>query len=1240
MIAVMLGLQRAAPLGSASTNATSDLDMNFEGAAAGTGLVRSRADLDRLFPGWDKLYKMGLVVSTERLTSLSDELRTAQLKPGEADRQLSENATLAEQLLVERRLRHMSEAERATVLANYPEDQRADLARRATMTPAERREEQNKYLVLADQLHADLRNEKDPRRRVAIASDVSSAQMYANSLSDDMYVTMQAGVDISGNRTAMVSNRHAYLATIDQIDMLHHLVDEHGGILNATMRYEVPKYASRILENLERSGIFDARIEPLLKKALHVYKVDREANARGGNVFGLREFETLRALLDEHMPRLRATAHLGGEDGPSEARASVTQLPKTTATDEHTPRPQATAHLGGEGGPSEAQASVTPLPKTTAVDFVSLPPVSSKKTSGVFEAGKIGVRQQSTTLDKRGTKTTKNLSGSWVSGGIELGSSGETDHGDGGSKKHDTSVKVTTEGLDVTRNGKSVKFAKDELGGGYEKSCGKYKVGASFSVKSGTSTEQLDARFAEGAAGVLASLLPIPDEATDPTNIRSIADTTGYKAGGSVGAESGAFGASVEASMEDYDTTRFFTTEKAQGADQNERSSILQLRERAELSGKLSGVKAISDVDLEKLKEGEGYSFEHKGAKSVAGSVTAYGVSAGLGYSDAGFEQTALAKTGDSSYRVTMTATSDEETAGHVGFKGLSLAGASGSGTDASVSFSASGPEGVAALKGFQATGLLPGAEAVVRARDPAGWQAFANDRAALETAMKGGNPFEIDTARRSVFAASKDLNRMFMDSNGWSLPEATIPGVNYDEHMTGRSNSESVGLKLGPLDLMHSVTERMWQRDYRTGTGAKTELGASQSVHNIIDPDESESSITAPKGNSGAAWLLSEEGTLGSESRQRLARTGPQFMAGPKEMQDSWVGGDYHDAVKNQVAMAFTEDQMAEMRDKVAVMKPEDAQGFLDDLTMIRKISGLDEMRESGAALSVFAGPVMSMALRPWVKQLNDLEEAANDARRKRISEGEAAGLQHGGLFGNTTLTAKQLSEEFESLSKEERRLIVVGGAIAGAEKGYGKGWNALKLALRVKDTAERNELLREIFAAVARRDDDANAPMELLAYLEDQATKEGVPREQLNAIVSGTQVGTMDPGPQVAAKQWREELRLKGMEAADKWAAQKLSEAARLRDHNDFGGMQNDSWGAMAENEGNVAQNRADHITDLLEGVAGTGGPAGLQKAIDVALATDPTVLLRMKVVLAGDPVRLAIVRDLLKSTDHRLP
>jgi hypothetical protein len=279
-------------------------------------------------------------------------------------------------------------------------------------------------------------------------------------------------------------------------------------------------------------------------------------------------------------------------------------------------------------------------------------------------------------------------------------------------------------------------------------------------------------------------------------------------------------------------------------------------------------------------------------------------------------------------------------------------------------------------------------------------------------------------------------------------------------------------------------------------------------------------------------------------------------------------------------------------------------------------------------------------MAFMPWVKQLNDLEEAANEARRKRIGEGDAAGLQHGGLFGNTTLTAKQLSEEFESLSKEERRLIVVGGAIAGAEKGYGKGWNALKLALRVTDTAERNELLREIFAAVARRDDDANAPMELLAYLEDQATKEGVPREQLNAIVSGTQVGTMDPGPQAAAKQWREELRLKGMEAADKWAAEKLGETARLRDRNDFVGIQNDSWAAMAENEGNVAQYRADHITDLLEGLAGTGGPAGLQKAIDRALATDPTVLLRMKVVLAGDPVRLAIARDLLKSTHHRLP
>jgi hypothetical protein len=474
------------------------------------------------------------------------------------------------------------------------------------------------------------------------------------------------------------------------------------------------------------------------------------------------------------------------------------------------------------------------------------------------------------------------------------------------------------------------------------------------------------------------------------------------------------------------------------------------------------------------------------------------------------------------------------------------------------------------------------------------------------------------------------------MDSNGWSLPEAKIDGVNYDEHTTGRSSSDSVGLKVGPLDLMHSVTERLWETQYRTGEGQKTELGGSQSVHNVFSPDESEQSVTDPKANQGAAWILSAEETLGEESRQRIARTGSHFMAAPDAVKQQWVEGTYHDAAKNQLVVAFTEDQLAAMRDRVATMQPSDADQFVSDLAAIRK-KAEDLKTDKRYALY---GP--ATILPPWVQQLDDLEAAAKEARTKRIAAGDNTAWARGGMFGDTKVTAAQLTNEFDSLTKEERKLIVVGAAIKGQQGAYGMGWNALRLALRVTDQAERDDLLRDVFMVVARRDDDANAPQELLAFLEDAAAKAGVGRDELNTIVGNTQVATLDTGPTEQLKKWREQLRLKGMDAADTWAAGKIAEVSFVPEDLQLG-MQSqprDTYSAIAENEGNLAQYRADRISDLFEGLAAGGGPAGLEKALKTAIDGDPLLPYRLKFILAKDPARLAIVNDLLRSTKLRLP
>ncbi len=1236
IIAGMLGLQGASPLPGASTTPTSDKDLNISGPAPGAQLAQSRSQLDQLFPGWGDVYKMGLVVDASRLSALATELDRGGVTAVDREQRLADNALLAEELLLERRIRNLAGPERAAAIEAIRDERvRARVTRRTSMSKEERQADQDRHLKIADEMNARLATTSDPAARARLAAIVSASQMQANALTDDMYVTMQSGIDLGKGRPAAIDARHAYLTLIDQVDMLHHQVLLHGGVGPATSRYEVAKYASRVLESLRRAGVEDSRIARLLARANEVYRNDRSAAARGG--FGEQHYEELRQVIDAWGPTLRAVAVQTGETGMygPHAPALAAELPGAPVV----------ADAAASAGVALGHVSLPPLPQVTKQVKVGLddgrPSVSNTTTStstsdagsavssvankGFVDDGRFGFEQSRTFTAPGGTKGPSSTRGGAITeNGVEVS---ETKKAGEGAVPSSKSLAVGSDGVTHTQNGKSVQVGKDKagnlvVGAGIDQKLGKgFGAKASFAVTNGTTTERVDPRNASGAAGGVAELLPAELVADEETSIRSIAETSGLKVGGGVSFESGGFGAGVSASSETTDTARFFTLGRPANSDDPE--WMQKAADAVELEPHLQGVAGLGDVDIDKLNKGEGYSFERRGASSIEGSVSAFGVSGSLGYDESGFQQTALAKTGDASFRVSMLATDDEGVSGDLGLKGIKLAASQRSGKEASVAFDASGPEGVAAVKAFQLTGLLPGAANIAAELDPDAWGEFENAKRSFDAAAASRDEAAILSGKAAMMSASKRVNRAFMESNGWTLPQAQIPGVSYDEHMTAGTSTTAVGLKLGPLKLMHEVSERLWQRDYRDGADVKHELGGTQSVSNVFSPNESESSVTMAKG-SQAAWMLSESGTLGQESRDRLSRTGSQFMQGPQEVRDAWKAGTYDDAQTNSVAIAFTEPQLEAMKERLAVLHPEDAESMLGRIEELRS-----EAEEVGGSLAH-----MGMPAAPWIRQLGELRAAAYVARLRQAEQGDDAALdrlEHG-------VSATDLTTGFVKLTPEERRALVVSTAIAGNQDGYGQGWNALRLALRAPNRAERDALLRDVFLAVARRDDDANAPMELLAFLEQAAASEGVSREELNEVVGNTEVKTNDSGPLEHATSYRTRQLKGGVKKADEWAAAKLVEVVGRTDAV-FGGMAS-PYEFADQGHSSTSAFRGDQVTDLLEGLRGVAGSGGLTRAIDAALAKDPHLLVHIAATLESDPARLAVARELLAEAKRPLP
>ena len=258
---------------------------------------------------------------------------------------------------------------------------------------------------------------------------------------------------------------------------------------------------------------------------------------------------------------------------------------------------------------------------------------------------------------------------------------------------------------------------------------------------------------------------------------------------------------------------RHFKAGNSDGADQQTLPAYAAIHELQGVVPELEGIEGLGDVDLAQLKPGEGFSFERGKTKGAEGHLKA-GITIGAGIDDAELAQAVLARDAKGDLRV-MIAEGDSETlTGSIALandKGsiASLSAKDSKSKNASVSFTAHGPEGEKAVREFQQTGLLPGADQAARATSPEEVAAFDDARKKWEQAKKGAfdavgidavrTLAELQKLRDAMCSAAGKVNQKFLDNGRGSLDDAGVTGVSYDEHTSSRDKEhEKIGRAAG----------------------------------------------------------------------------------------------------------------------------------------------------------------------------------------------------------------------------------------------------------------------------------------------------------------------------------------------------------------------------------------------------------------------------------------------------------
>lgn len=373
----------AAPAGDTpSTEFGSDVDLNVAGKDAGLREIQARKFLDDTHPGWEKRFRMGLMVGSTRMGALGKAVAglPPDLRAGVERHQVL--ATEAYNLARQARTA-ATDQERAELLGRIGDPElRKQAEAMVALDPADVPKERAKLLIESDRAREKAGDAASPTERAARLQEAMDVQMRANALDAEAYVSAGAirGV-VLGKRDLRPAER--YQTVVDQVAMIQHAAAEAGGMRAALRRYETFKYIGRIVDQLRATGIKDPRLTFLENHAELVAKVDRaatssaearelrrddlgqrahEASVRAdlGIVPGVSEqfladvHEMLGGVLDQHLPALRA--NVLGEDGGTGGPPPVpVRLPALGPPMAATPGPG----TGGSGPAAGVESGLT-----------------------------------------------------------------------------------------------------------------------------------------------------------------------------------------------------------------------------------------------------------------------------------------------------------------------------------------------------------------------------------------------------------------------------------------------------------------------------------------------------------------------------------------------------------------------------------------------------------------------------------------------------------------------------------------------------------------------------------------------------------------------------------------------------------------------------------------------------------------------------------------------------------------
>ncbi|HUG62674.1 MAG TPA: hypothetical protein VMP03_12560 [Methylomirabilota bacterium] len=279
----------ARPVKGASTEAGSDVDLNVMGETAGQKLLDARRFLDQNFPGWQKTYRMALLIDASRVGTVNEHL--AALPPAMRAQIEARITRTGELYALARRIRSASPEERGPLLERISGDDKARVEQLVAMDDGARRAAHDLALREGDAATQRLRGETDPAEKARLAAEVTERQMLANMLNDDAYIT-PGGVGQFAAGRPVKSAAERYQAAVDQIDMIGHQVHESQGVLKAMRKYEIFKYMQRFCDLAEGSGLATgadaARLVFFRNWAEYIYRVEREATGSATTTAGPR----------------------------------------------------------------------------------------------------------------------------------------------------------------------------------------------------------------------------------------------------------------------------------------------------------------------------------------------------------------------------------------------------------------------------------------------------------------------------------------------------------------------------------------------------------------------------------------------------------------------------------------------------------------------------------------------------------------------------------------------------------------------------------------------------------------------------------------------------------------------------------------------------------------------------------------------------------------------------------------